>query len=163
MLGELFNVLKPPHPLDYGGESTPLYQSKLRAWHWRVNNTLLIVVCILGTLIAAALPGGIPMLGSLAWAGDTENKIEAAVNPIKSAIDKVEQQTREIKEQQKAKELADLRQKLFETRIAQCKARAQKGFGDSGSNPYSLRMGELQALHFGLTSTYYNPSDCADL
>lgn len=165
-IAEIFRMLRPPHPLDNGGkDSDPayraqLYEVRVRDWHWRINHTVLSLVLFCGMLVWALSPAGLPMIGAVAWANATDQKIQAAVNPIKSKVDEIAQQTKAIKDAQDAKELADLRQKLFETRVAQCKAR---GKGQSDSNPYTDRMRELQELHFNLTRTYYQPSACEDL
>lgn len=163
---DLAGYLRPPHPFDNGGANldpakrAEIYEARVRNWHWRINNTVLCVVAFCVVLTWALSPTGLPMLGSVAWASGTEQKINAAVAPIQTKVDAIEQQTRQIKEQQDEQKLADLRQKLFETRLAQCKAR---GKGEEIGNPYSIRMAELQNIHFSLTRTYYVPSDCADL
>lgn len=167
-IAELFRMLRPPHPLDDGGkDSDPVYRAQLyevrvRDWRWRVNHTVLILALFALAVIWAVSPGGLPMLGAIAWANGTDLKIQAAINPLQNKVDKIEQQTRQIKEQQENKELNDLRQKLFETRIAQCKARGN-GKGNGGDNPYSNKMRELQDLYFSLAHVYYSVSDCADL
>lgn len=168
MLADLFGFLRPPHPTDSDNPDAAVralvYESRRRAWEWRINNTLILVVCF-GALISwGLLPGGLPLLGSIAWAGDTDQRIKAAVNPIQSKVDAIEQTTRQIQQKQNAKELADLRQKLFETRVAQCKARTKNATAFAADNPYSIKLRELQELHYGLTSTYYPvPSNCDDL
>ena len=159
-------MLRPPHPLDNGGkDSDPsyraqLYEVRVRDWHWRINHTVLSLSLFCLVLIWALSPAGLPMLGGIAWANSTDQKIQSVVQPLQMKVDEIARQTKQIKEQQDTKELADLRQKLFETRVAQCKARTK---GSSSDNPYSERMRELQELHFNLTRAYYQPSLCDDL
>jgi len=166
---DLFRLLRPPHPLDNNGakDGDPVYRAQLyevrvRDWHWRINNMVLLITMFLGMLIWALSPTGLPMLGAIAWANTVDQKIQAAVNPIQSKVDKIAQQTDQIKAQQDAAELSNLRQKLFETRVAQCKARAQ-GKDRGGNNPYTDRMQELQSLHYNLTHSYYQAPACEDL
>lgn len=170
---DIFRLLRPPHPLDNNGakDGDPVYRAQLyevrvRDWHWRINNMVLLITMFLVLLVWALSPSGLPMLGSIAWAQTVDQKIQAAVNPIQSKVDKIAQQTDQIKAQQDARALTDLRQKLFETRVAQCKARAQgkdRKTDAPGSNPYSDRMRELQEQHFSLTRSYYQVPGCEDL
>ncbi len=165
MLGAIIKYLRPPHMLDVP-EADPalrkeLYEARLRGWYYRINHVVLGLVVFAGVVAFALTPSGIVMLGSIAWADDVNSKIESAVKPIQTAVDAIATQTKEIKEQQKARELADLRQKLFETRIAQCKARSRKQTEEG--NPYTKRMDELQLQHFNLTQTYFQAADCDDL
>lgn len=166
MIPDLMRLLRPPHPLDNGGADadlayrTQLYETRVREWRWRMNHTLLGVVCFCLMLLWALSPAGVPMLGSIAWANGTDEKIKTAVAPIQSKVDEIAAQTKAIKDRQVAKDLSDLRQKLFETRVAQCRAR---GKGEVKDNPYTIRMGELQDLHWALTQTYYLAAACEDL
>lgn len=166
MLADLAKLLRPPHPLDNGESKgdrayqSQVYEVRVRGWQWRINHTVLSIVGFCFILMMALSPTGLPMLGAIAWANPIEQKIQTAITPIQKKMEEISQQTQAIKDQQDEKDLADLRQKLFETRIAQCKARALKR-GEAG--PYTQRMGELQALHYKLTKTYYTPADCEDL
>lgn len=136
------------------------YERCVRQWRWRVHNTLFVMILFCGMVTWALSPSGVPFLGAIAWANDTDKKIQQAVAPIQSKVDQIAAQTDAIKTQQSTRELSDLRQKLFETRVAQCKARTK---GIDAGNPYSIRMGELQNLHYVLTKTYYLAPDCSDL
>lgn len=164
MLSTLMRWARPPHPLDNGGgDADPayraqLYEVRVRDWHWRINNMVLIMALFCLLIAWALSPKGLPMLGSIAWADGTDVKIRSVMAPLQSKIDKIEDQTRQMRDRQEAKDLTDLRQKLFETRVAQCEART-RGKG----NPYTKQMSDLQGLHYALTRTYYAPSDCADL
>lgn len=164
MILDLVGALRPPHPLDFTDADPAVrsqrYESAVRGWQWRINNTVLAVVSFCLLVAWASSPAGLPMLGNLAWAGDTEQKIRIAVTPLQTKVNQIAQQTQQIKERQDSRELSDLRQKLFETRVAQCKARAR---GKEEGNPYTVRMGELQDQHFKLVNTYYLAADCGDL
>lgn len=176
VITELFRMLRPPHPLDNGGSDSDasyraqLYEVRVRDWRWRLNHTVLILVLFCAGVVWALSPIGLPMIGAIAWANGTDQKIQAAIDPLKAKVDEIAQQTKAIKEQQDSKEMADLRQKLFETRIAQCKARAEDGelnktskTRTNGDNPYSTKMRELQDLYFFKTHVYYVEPDCRDL
>ena len=158
-------MLRPPHPLDNGGkDADPAYRAQLyevrqRGWQWRINHTVLCIVFFCFMIAWALLtPNGLPIAGAIAWANDTDAKIEKAVTPIQQKLNEIVKQTEDIKKQQDAKEFNDLRQKLFETRIAQCQARSPKG-----NNPYAAKMNELQQQYHNLTGAWYAPDNCEDL
>lgn len=102
---------------------------------------------------------GVPPMGQLAWANDVQDRIDQAVAPLtqdlKAIKDKLDAQDRRSKELQ----ILDLRQKVFETRVAQCKSRK---FYD-GNNPYTARLKALVDDLEDLTNRQYRPPLCEDL
>jgi hypothetical protein len=161
----VIRLLRPPHPLDNGGkDSDPVYRAQLyevrqRGWQWRINHTVLCVVMFCMLMVwALTSPRGLPIVGAIAWANDTDAKIKAAIDPVQGKLDEISRQMEHIKKHQDSKEFDDLRQKLFETRIAQCQARSPKG-----NNPYASKMNELQQQYHALTNTWYTPDSCEDL
>jgi hypothetical protein len=102
---------------------------------------------------------GVPPFGSIAWSEDVQKQIERAIEPIQSDINEIKNRIEQQEEVEKRRQVRDLKQKIFETRVAQCNAKADK----VESNPYSERLSDLQDEYAALTGRFLTLSECGDL
>lgn len=169
MFTTLFNWLsgfRPPHPLDNGEkeivEKLQMYEHRLRAWQWKVFYTMSYLT-IVSWMIFVVLTTGIPAFGvsRVTWAGEIDGKVIAAVQPVADEVSSIKGKLAAIKLTQDQATLVNLKQQLFETKVAHCKAKKLKPLEQN--NPYTNRLAELQDAFFALTGRAYPLPICDDL
>lgn len=130
-----------------------------------------LVACILFALVFFIIPAmlwAVPRMGSLAWAGDVDTKIEAAIGPIRRDIENIKNKDiQEIKDAvARSNATANdikaslLGQSILNARRAQCDAIN----GGTPARFWADRVLELRDQYRRLTGEGFEmPASCAEL
>jgi hypothetical protein len=134
-------------------------EEELRSWRTRVALVACSAWLFLFLILVPLIFIGVPPFGSLAWSEDVERQIQKAIEPIQADVTDIKRKVENQEEVEKRRQIRDLKQKIFETRVAQCKAKADQIEG----NPYSQRLSDLQDEYSALTGRFLTLSECEDL